>query len=134
MCIRDSYNYVFDPHVYLKRFFGEGGTAGPYIFLIDEAHNLVERGREMYSASLVKEDFLALTKVVHDYDARMERLLEKCNRHMLQLKRECEGCRIVQMEEIDALIVEIGRLAERMETYLEDHDDSPWLLYTSRCV
>lgn len=120
-----DYNYVFDPHVYLKRFFGEGGTAGPYIFLIDEAHNLVERGREMYSASLLKEDFLALKKVVHEYDAKMERLLEKCNRHMLQLKRECEGCRIVQLEEIDALIVEIGRLAERMETYLEDHDDSP---------
>lgn len=38
-----DYNYVFDPHVYLRRFFAEG-TRGEYIFLIDEAHNLVERG------------------------------------------------------------------------------------------
>ena len=40
-------NYLFDPHVYLKRFFGDG-SQGDYVFLIDEAHNLLERGREMY--------------------------------------------------------------------------------------
>ena len=39
-----DYNYVFDPNVYLKRFFSEG-EKGDYIFLVDEAHNLVERGR-----------------------------------------------------------------------------------------
>ena len=50
-----DYNYAFDPTAHLKRFFSEGGS-GNYIFLIDEAHNLVERGREMYSAQLYKED------------------------------------------------------------------------------
>lgn len=54
-----DYNYLFDPHVYLKRFFGDGSNHN-YLFLIDEAHNLLDRGREMYSAALVKEDFLAL--------------------------------------------------------------------------
>ena len=52
-----DYNYVFDPNVCLKRYFGEG-RKGEYLFLIDEAHNLVSRAREMYSASLVKEDVL----------------------------------------------------------------------------
>lgn len=56
-----DYNYLFDPHVYLKRFFGEG-VNGNYLFLIDEAHNLLERGREMYSASLFKEDFMQLKR------------------------------------------------------------------------
>lgn len=56
-----DYNYLFDPHVYLKRFFGDG-TSGSYIFLIDEAHNLLERGREMYSATLWKEQFLELRR------------------------------------------------------------------------
>lgn len=51
-----DYNYVFDPNVYLKRFFAEG-IRGDYIFLVDEAHNLVERSREMYSAEIYKEDF-----------------------------------------------------------------------------
>ena len=43
----------------LKRFFGDG-VSGDYIFLIDEAHNLAERGREMYSAThvLPEEDVL----------------------------------------------------------------------------
>lgn len=56
-----DYNYLFDPHVYLKRFFGEG-VSGNYIFLIDEAHNLLERGREMYSAVLEKEAFVELRR------------------------------------------------------------------------
>lgn len=56
-----DYNYLFDPHVYLKRFFSEGAD-NPYIFLIDEAHNLLERGREMYSATLSKEEFLELRR------------------------------------------------------------------------
>lgn len=56
-----DYNYLFDPHVYLKRFFAEG-NGGKYIFLIDEAHNLLERGREMYSASLYKNTFLEIRR------------------------------------------------------------------------
>jgi len=58
-----DYNYLFDPHVYLKRFFGEG-NGGDYLFLIDEAHNLLDRGREMYSASLLKEDFMELKRSI----------------------------------------------------------------------
>lgn len=54
-----DYNYLFDPHAFLRRFFADGNN-GDYLFLIDEAHNLLERGREMYSAVLVKEDFQRL--------------------------------------------------------------------------
>ena len=56
-----DYNYLFDPHVRLKRFFAEG-VRGDYFFLIDEAHNLVERGREMYSAILYKEAVSELSR------------------------------------------------------------------------
>ena len=52
-----DYNYVFDPNVCLKRFFGEN-VSGNYLFLIDEAHNLVDRGREMYSASICLNDVI----------------------------------------------------------------------------
>ena len=84
-----DYNYVFDPNVYLKRFFQEG-VKGDYIFLVDEAHNLVERSREMYSASLYKEDFLAVKRIMKPYSRKIERLLERCNKIMLEYKRECE--------------------------------------------
>ncbi len=80
-----DYNYVFDPHSYLRRFFGAGG--GNYIFLVDEAHNLVDRGRTMYSASLYKEDFLSRKKIVHGFSLRLERAFERCNKEMLALKK-----------------------------------------------
>ena len=85
-----DYNYVFDPNVYLKRFFREG-IKGDYIFLIDEAHNLVERSREMYSASLCKEDFLAVKRIMKPHSKKIERLLERCNKVLLEYKRECDS-------------------------------------------
>lgn len=117
-----DYNYVFDPHVYLRRFFAEG-TRRDYIFLVDEAHNLVERGREMYSASLLKEDFLELKKTVKSYDKKMGSLLERCNRQLLIYKKECENYRV--LESIESFIQAVNKLAAQMEKFLEDHDDSP---------
>lgn len=84
-----DYNYVFDPDASLKRYFGDGGK-GNYVFLVDEAHNLVDRAREMYSAMLVKEDFLACKRVVKDMDKRLTSYLEKCNKYLLELKRACD--------------------------------------------
>ncbi len=52
-----DFNYLFDPAVYIRRFFDEGGE---YCFLIDEAHNLTDRGREMYSAELSEGELLSL--------------------------------------------------------------------------
>lgn len=117
-----DYNYVFDPHVYLRRFFGEG-VQGDYLFLVDEAHNLVDRGREMYSAVLVKEDFLALKKTVKPYAPKLEKQLEKCNKELLLFKRECENYQIVT--EIASFVMALNRLAAGIEQYLEDNEDSP---------
>lgn len=58
-----DYNYAFDPRVNLKRYFGEG-VKGDYIFLVDEAHNLVDRASSMYSAALMKEDFIHVKHVL----------------------------------------------------------------------
>lgn len=117
-----DYNYVFDPHVYLRRFFAEG-VRRDYIFLVDEAHNLVDRGREMYSAVLVKEDFLECKKAVKTYDKKMASLLERCNRQLLLYKKECGSCLI--MDSIESFILALNKLASQMEKFLEEHDDSP---------
>ncbi len=52
-----DFNYLFDPQIYLKRYFTEGGK---FAYLIDEAHNLPERAREMYSAELSTDELDAL--------------------------------------------------------------------------
>ena len=84
-----DYNYVFDPNAHLKRFFAEG-VKGEYIFLVDEAHNLVERAREMYSATIYKEEILEAKRIVKYLDTKLARRLDTCNRQLLELKRECE--------------------------------------------
>lgn len=117
-----DYNYLFDPHVYLKRFFAEGKPADS-IFLVDEAHNLVDRGRKMYSATLVKEDFLNLKKTIKPYDETMAKRLEKCNHELLLYKRQCTG--VLKPDSTDMFIRALERLYDRMEDYLENHDASP---------
>lgn len=180
-----DYNYVFDPHVYLKRFFGEGAS-GSYAFLVDEAHNLLERGREMYSASLYKEAFLELKREIKetreqrrgkkflsatvavsepesDFDGadideadmlsyqlngtepvnktelrvssfghnsriiefapKLEKQLEKCNKELLAMKRECEELQV--METIDSFVQSLIRLHDTIDKYLDENDDNP---------
>lgn len=118
-----DYNYVFDPNVYLKRFFGDG-VQGEYIFLVDEAHNLVERGREMYSAAVYKNDFLSMRKILKKYDKKLEQALSQCNKHLLSYKRECDTYQVYN-EDISALIFSLMRLGERMELFLQRNLDFP---------
>ncbi len=117
-----DYNYLFDPHVFLKRFFAESKSE-KYLFLIDEAHNLVDRGREMYSATLVKEDFLALKKRVKVYDKKLEKRLEACNHQLLILKKECETHK--RYESVKPFYDSVDRLYGALEDYLENHEESP---------
>ncbi|MEG1848507.1 MAG: ATP-dependent DNA helicase [Lachnospiraceae bacterium] len=121
-----DYNYVFDPCVYLKRFFADS-VEGDYLFLIDEAHNLLDRGREMYSATLCKEDFLSLRRIVKPYDMTMEKQLETCNKEMLLLKRVCdteEANGFCVVEQIAPFTMSAERLYTTMNKFLEEHDDS----------
>lgn len=116
-----DYNYVFDPNVYLRRFFSDG-VKGDYLFLIDEAHNLVERGRKMYSAVLCKEDFLETAKIVKEHSAKLYKILKKCNRMMLEYKRECDECTV--MENIAGLSLQLMNLLGEMENFLEkEHEE-----------
>ena len=117
-----DYNYVFDPNVYLKRFFAEG-TKGDYIFLVDEAHNLVERSREMYSAQVYKEDFLEIKKLIKRYDSRIENDCNKCNKILLEYKRACE--KYVLYDNIGNLVFALQRLASNVDEFLQKHTEFP---------
>jgi Rad3-related DNA helicase len=116
-----DYNYAFDPRAHLKRFFYEG-TKEDYIFLVDEAHNLVERARSMYSASICKEDFLELKRLLKGKAPKVEKQLNKCNAHLLELKRECEYYEI--LKDINALYLQLLTLSGELQEYLEIADDA----------
>ena len=140
-----DYNYVYDPNVYLKRFFGVKKSSD-YVFLTDEAHNLVERGREMYSASIVKEDFLAISRICksmlkkeHDGDRiyainQLIKAVTSVNKQMLEWKRECDSILILEsignlsfslmrvVQCYEAMAAAVGTLPER-ETFLQFYFD-----------
>jgi len=80
-----DYNYLFDPIVYLRRFFDHRDR---YAFLIDEAHNLVDRARGMYSAALRKSDFLACKKLADEVSKPLSKALMAVNRQMLSLRKQ----------------------------------------------
>lgn len=115
-----DYNYVFDPTVYLKRFFAEGNK-GEYLFLVDEAHNLVERGRQMYSERIVKEDVLAVKRLLKNHSKKVTRALERVNQILLAYKRECEDYEIYDLNthSINDLVFALMRLASEMEKFLQ---------------
>ncbi|MCH5280036.1 MAG: ATP-dependent DNA helicase [Lachnospiraceae bacterium] len=117
-----DYNYLFDPYAYLRRFFGEG-IKGSYLFLIDEAHNLLERGRDMYSAVLVKEDFLKLREIISPYSPHIARLAKKCNQELLNRKKECESYLV--LSEFGSFVNACNKLHGAINNYLDDHDDCP---------
>lgn len=114
-----DYNYVFDPQAHLRRFFGEGNK-GDYLFLIDEAHNLVERGRQMYSASICKEDFLGIKKKVRYEDEKLTERLEDCNRGLLAMKRECEEYKV--LNSVSHIYLKLLNLVTELERFLEEYE------------
>ena len=79
-----DYNYMFDPLSYMKRYFDE--DASHYLALIDEAHNLVDRSRDMYSAALSYRSYKEAKKsVTHSKHVRLKRAQSKLNKMFKEL-------------------------------------------------
>ena len=113
-----DYNYVFDPNVYLRRFFVEDKKQ-PYCFLVDEAHNLVDRAREMYSATLYKKDFLHIKSLIKEFHEKLRKRLEVCNQDLLALKRESGDFQIVP--DIGDFVLHLMRLMTEYDEFLQEN-------------
>ncbi|GLC29194.1 ATP-dependent DNA helicase [Clostridium omnivorum] len=117
-CVICDYNYVFDPRVNLKRFFAESGDK--YVFLIDEAHNLVDRARDMFSAEIYKKPILEMKRIMKDKDKKLSNVLTKINSAMIEAKKQCnEEDHFISKEENK----EIYGLLRKFTTIAEE-----WLL------
>ena len=88
-CIICDYNYAFDPRVYLRRFFLEEN--GDYTFLIDEAHNLVDRSRDMFSAEIHKQPLLDVRRTIRQELPHIFKSLGKINSWMIKARKKCEA-------------------------------------------
>ncbi|MBO5882954.1 MAG: ATP-dependent DNA helicase [Clostridia bacterium] len=84
-----DYNYAFDPSVYMRRYFGSDKEIGKYVFLIDEAHNLPDRAREMYSAVLKLSDFTELFIKASESAPDLAKIIGNAAAEITKLKRLC---------------------------------------------
>lgn len=100
-----DYNYLFDPIVYLKRYFELSKTN--YVALIDETHNLVDRSREMYSTSLELDEFLKVQKKFKKFKhPKFKRSLKKIIVYLNDIN-ECEDEYMIQEEDFDPYFYEL---------------------------
>jgi DNA excision repair protein ERCC-2 len=112
-----DYNYVFDPGVYLRRHFDEPQK---YALLMDESHNLVDRGRDMFSAGLQKEAILELRRELGDSAPGIKTALNAVNREMLKLSKDVTSSLSVDQfpESLDRAL---RRFILAAEAWLDDH-------------
>ena len=99
-----DYNYIFDPRVSLKRLFEEQKKST--VLLVDEAHNLVDRGREMFSATINKQIFLQLKKDFKGIDKDFFSSVSKLNSWFISLKKANESKNEFVLESLDEVFVE----------------------------
>lgn len=80
-----DYNYMFDPRVSLTRMIEQKDN----IVLIDEAHNLIDRSKSMYSSSLSKSQILSCKKITKGKLGKLHSVLGKLNSYFIDLRNEC---------------------------------------------
>lgn len=88
-----DYNYLFDPRVSLKRLSGE--RKHRTVLLVDEAHNLVDRAREMFSAELVKKDFLALERAYKSSQPGVHSAAKAMNKWFIRLRKQADERHVI---------------------------------------
>ena len=118
-----DYNYVFDPFVYLKRFFSDG-TRADNIFLIDEAHNLLDRGRDMYSAELWLDELVQLRQLIKEAHSKIAALIRNVETEFEKIMAGVDGCEVIF--DISALMNKLGILINVISSWLEDHAEGKY--------
>jgi DNA excision repair protein ERCC-2 len=118
-CIIGDYNYAFDPRVYLKRFFQDYDT--DYMLLVDEAHNLIDRAREMFSAEVHKQPVLALRRQLKNRLPQVYHTLGKLNSLILAERKKCseEGNPRAQRELPDDVCTVLREFTGQAEGWLK---------------
>ncbi len=125
-----DYNYVFDPVVGLRRYFG--GEQGNCVLLVDEAHNLVDRGREMFSASVHKQAFLSLGRQLKPVSSLLARRIARVNAAFLALKKGygpslmASGHACPGGSSLDRIGKVLRRFCEAAEEFLKDPVPGAW--------
>ncbi|MBT2638224.1 ATP-dependent DNA helicase [Bacillus sp. ISL-39] len=120
-----DYNYIFDPKVSLKRLFDD--QKKETVLLVDEAHNLVDRGRDMFSSTLEKTAFLQLKREFKGKNENIHRICKQINDCFIEIKKHAEPSKTMVFKEplgeFNQLVLEFIDLAEK--ELLSDRSEDP---------
>jgi Rad3-related DNA helicase len=117
-CIICDYNYVFDPRAYLRRYFSGGES--DHVFLVDEAHNLVDRSREMFSASISKTELYGIKKEFKGQNSLLDKILKNINKFFLDFGKRCESGNLIQRDRPDDFLSLMENYAAICEQMLKE--------------
>ena len=133
-----DYNYAFSPDVYLRRYFSiEEGECGRYVFLVDEAHNLPDRARDMYSTQLTLAPFEAiyaridpvedseLEKMLGGWLIGMRRLAALCTEHREKHDDGTESGYYLNRAPLQNVTEETARLHRDLDAFLKKMPTHP---------
>jgi len=125
-CIICDYNYAFDPRVFLRRFFLE--QIGNYTFLIDEAHNMVDRSREMFSAEIFKQPVLDVRRAIRNKLPEAYKSLGKINSWMVRIRKKFDeyGPAYYEKEPPEELFPLLRRFLAITERWLSRNTKAPF--------
>lgn len=129
-----DYNYVFSPSVYLRRYFADGipHTEGHrYIFLVDEAHNLPDRARDMYTGELSLSAITAAQATLHAWEEELRRASDRAIFPNLDLPADLWGGSEegssrregLTSASLDDLIGQLSRRAAVCASHIETRSD-----------
>lgn len=123
-----DYNYLFDPIVKFQRFFVD--KKADYCFLIDEAHNLVDRGRETFSSEIIKSDILNLKKKTNKDHKDLKKIFTQILKEIQNIKKDLlsnlEDGYVATSQKPDSLIKIMNKCANVMEGYFEYEFDEEY--------
>lgn len=111
-----DYNYVFDPNAYMRRFFEE--VISRYIFLIDEAHNLLDRSRDMYSFKFTNKEFIELREYFdEDRDKRILSnigdIIDEFDKNYIKFGKKLNYSTKKHLDSIDEKLIKLNKCLEK---------------------
>lgn len=115
-----DYTHLFDLTAYLRKFFSKQ-TQENHVFLIDEAHNLLEHGQKMYSVTLSRSRVVDIRRVVKR--GSLYNALTKLDQVLLQLEQRASQQDVALEKLPDQLLEAVDGCMECCERWLKSPPD-----------
>jgi DNA excision repair protein ERCC-2 len=115
-----DYNYIFDPRVHLVRYFDEQNY-NP-LLLIDEAHNMISRSRDMYSATITKSDLIKLRRLSNKIKPSIKSSIKKVIDSMSAYEERLIYAYFLSDKDMDPFILDaVKNMLTKIESTLKEN-------------